>query len=153
MEDKVNSEIDRQIFIGNIQIEKGLIGAIEERVFNKQFIGRLETKVGNDGTDIFVLLHNIEEVLRTYLKESFWVRTDESEVLPKVHAGNYVGTVSATVEIMSERNHLRIQAECDEAHPKDAKNMEQALNKVVNKGVTLSDGWGEWPNSSSIYDN
>jgi hypothetical protein len=55
-------------------MEKGRIGKIEEKIFNTQVLGNLETGIGNDGTSIPELLGNIRNELREYLNWDFMVK-------------------------------------------------------------------------------
>lgn len=147
--EKINYSETKKFMIGNIDVEKGVIGSIEDKYIGTQVLGRLE-RVGG-GTDINELMDNVAHVIRLNTrhgtKNSFSVDRVGDEVLPKVVVGTYGARSKAHAEVYlyPTENNMVIEVECEDAPKPDFIALKRALNEVVKNAVLLDEGWGQSP--------
>lgn len=147
MGEKVDYNYTDEFYIGNIQSDSGEIGYIENKIFGREFIGRLENHL-DKGTPIDELMENIAHVLRlnlnnTTIGDSFTVKTTKRPPFEYKVEAFCNARIWAEFILQPKKNHLRIEVSCTRAQQENVEEIVRAINDVLHNARTLDDGWGE----------
>lgn len=150
----INIDFETASYIGEVYDEnqKYIIGSIEERLFGTKVLGRIEENT--NGTDLDLLLENIEHVLKLNLlnkptlKNGFIVQKEifkNNIPCVTVRSKSDHFDVFARFWVRPIQNLLKIRIRCNNAPEEPVKILQNAVNEVIENGSMDGNGWGQFP--------